>query len=77
MRVALVVAAAAAATGLSVGCGTASADATRQQICTAYNTGEAPSQIADGIQDSDGRVNMWQAQREVIWPVIAGDCDPN
>ena len=75
MRTRVVVASAAATLALSVGCGTASADATRDQICTAFNTGQSPSQIADGIEANDGRVNMWQAQREVIWPIIEGDCD--
>lgn len=53
---------------------TAHADDDPGPVCTAFNLGVPPDQIAQDLQRNDHRINEWQAQRETNWPIIEGDC---
>jgi hypothetical protein len=44
-------------------------------VCRAFDQGMTPDQIAGGLQRNDGRINEWQAWRDVTGPIVAGDCD--
>lgn len=50
-------------------------DTTTDTVCTGFNLGMSPDQIAGGLQRNDGRINEWQAWRDTTWPIIEGDCD--
>jgi hypothetical protein len=50
-------------------------DSTTSSVCTGFRLGMSPSQIERGLQQNDGRVNPWQAQRDTIWPIVTGQCD--
>lgn len=67
-----------AAAAVITGTGTARADDddtnTTQTVCTGFNLGMSPDQIAQGLQRNDGRYNYWRAQQATIWPIISGDC---
>jgi hypothetical protein len=43
-------------------------------VCTGFNLGMTPDQIAQGLQRNDGRYNIWRAYRTTLWPIIEGDC---
>lgn len=43
-------------------------------VCTGFNLGMTPDQIAQGLERNDGRYNVWRAYRTTLWPIIEGQC---
>ena len=57
--------------------GTARADDSGDQVtrdaCTGFNLGMTPDQIVENMSRNNPRLTPTEAQREILWPIIAGD----
>ena len=50
------------------------ADDPTNEVCTGFNLGMSPGQIAGELERNDGRYNVWRAWRTTVWPIINGAC---
>ena len=48
-------------------------DGVGQSICTAWQLGESPSQIAEQLHQGQPRINQWQAAHDV-WDRLQEGC---